>query len=87
MFEIWRNTESGERYLVIVRGGSVLVAAGPLKDHEDSRRVLENRSNQHHNTWALLDMRRRPAAYRREYTRDRRGRAIPVPEEDDSRAG
>jgi hypothetical protein len=78
MFEIWRNTESGERYLVVARDGDAFVAAGPLADHEDSRRVLERHSNQHHNTWALLDMRRRPAVYRREYTTDRRGRAVPV---------
>jgi hypothetical protein len=78
MFEIWRNTESGERYLVIVHDGRVLVAAGPLEAHEDARQVLERRANQHHNPWAVMDMQHRPTVYQREYTSDRRGRAIPV---------
>ena len=34
MFDIWRNTESGERYLVIVRAARVPVAAEPLAAHD-----------------------------------------------------
>jgi len=80
MFEIWRHTDTGERYLVVVRDGVVNVAAGPLLPHEDPHRVLETRSNQHHNALALLEMRRSPWQYRREYTTDEHGRAVPVPD-------
>ena len=78
MFEIWQHTESGRRYLVITRGGMVTVAAGPLGAHDDPRRVLETHGNQNHNPQALIDIRRTPAAYRREYTTDTNGHAVEV---------
>jgi hypothetical protein len=78
MFEIWRHRTSGERFLVAVRDGRVNVAAGPLPPGKDPRRVLETHGCQAHNPLALLDIRRTPGAYAREYTTDRRGRAVPV---------
>ena len=79
-FEIWRHHTSGERYLVVYRTGAVSVAAGPLAADDDPRRVLETHANQHHNPQALLDMRKTPEDYIREYTTDRQGRAVPVPD-------
>ena len=76
MFEIWRHRESGERYLVVVRDGTVNAAAGPLGDAHDPRRVLEAQANQHDNPWALLHMRHAPEDYEREYTTSWSGHAI-----------
>ena len=80
MFEIWEHHKTGERYLVVVRDGEVNVAAGPLPRYADPRRVLETQSEQHHNTAALLDIRRAPEAYHRLYTRDHRRRVTAVEE-------
>ncbi len=81
MFEIWRHRASGERYLVLVRDGAPNVAAGPLGADEDPRTTLERHANQHHNARALLDLRRNPRAYIREYATDEEGRAVPLPGE------
>jgi hypothetical protein len=78
MFEIWRHRASGERFLVVVRAGQVAVAAGPLPPGKDPRRVLESHGCQAHNPRALPDMRRTPGADARDYTTDKRGRAVPV---------
>lgn len=78
MFEIWRHRATGERYLVVVRDGQVNVAAGPLGAHDDPRRVLATHGNQNHNPMALLDLRRSPRAYVREYTTDRAGQVVAV---------
>jgi hypothetical protein len=78
MFEIWRHRTNGQRFLVVVRDGQVTVAAGPLPPSDDPRRVLETHGTQAHNPLALLDMRRAPRAYVREYTTDKHGRAVPV---------
>jgi hypothetical protein len=78
MFEIWRHPGSGERFLVVVREGQVNVAAGPLSSDDDPREVLETHGNQAHNPRVLLNMRRAPQAYVREYTSNRRGQAVPV---------
>ena len=78
MFAIWRHSGSGDRYLVAVRDGVVNVAAGPLGADEDARVALEQRTNQHHNPRALLDLRKFPEEYVREYTTDTQGRAVPV---------
>jgi hypothetical protein len=61
-----------------MRDGMVNVAAGPLSPHEDPVQVLETHSNQNHNALALLDMRRRPAAYLREYTTGPNREAVAV---------
>jgi hypothetical protein len=76
-FEIWRHRETGQRYLVVWRSGVAQVAAGPLCPHEDAAHVLETHGNQHHNAFALLDMRKHPAAYLREFVQDEDGRAVP----------
>ncbi len=76
MFEIWRHVETGARYLVVNRGGRVNVAAGPLAEHDDPRVVLQWHTNQNRNPWALLDMRRRPQDYEREYTKDKHGQVV-----------
>jgi len=78
MFEIWRHTATGQRFLVVVRNDRVMVAAGPLGVDDDPRRVLETHGNQNHNPQALLHMRREPEAYAREYTIDRSGHAVAV---------
>ncbi len=78
MFEIWRHIASGARYLVVVRGGVVNVAAGPLTPDQEPRATLERHLNQHHNPQALLDLRKYPEDYVREYTTDKQGRAVPV---------
>jgi hypothetical protein len=78
MFEIWRHRGSGERFLVVVRDGQVNVAAGPLLSDDDPRQVLETHGNQAHNPLVLLNMRRAPEAYAREYTTNRRGHAVPA---------
>jgi hypothetical protein len=78
VYEIWRHIQSGDRYLVVVRQGTVNVAAGPLWPTDDPKRVLEEHGNQQHNPWALLGMRRAPQEFVREYTTDRDGRAIAV---------
>ena len=78
MFEIWQHIASGARYLVVVHAGVVSVAAGPLQPWEDSRETLETHGNQHHNPWALLDMRKTPQAYRRTYTTRADGQVIAV---------
>ena len=78
-FEIWCHIDSGERYLVVVRGGAATVAAGPLAPRDDPRRVLETHANQNHNAWALLDMRKAPQDYVREYTTGPDGRAVAAP--------
>jgi hypothetical protein len=78
MFEIWRDRGTGERYLVVVRDGMVIVAAGPLARGDDPRQVLATHGNQQHNPVALLAMRRLPGAYIREYTTDRTGQVVAV---------
>ncbi len=78
MFEIWRHSASGDRYLVAVRDGVVNVAAGPLTPDQEPRATLEQHLNQHHNPRALLDLRKFPEDYTYEYTTDKQGRAIPV---------
>ena len=78
MFAIWRHRSSGERFLVVIGDGQVNVAAGPLLDGDDARQVLETQGNQAHNPLVLLDMRRVPQAYVREYTIDKRGQAVPA---------
>src|SRR5215211_4394064 len=78
MFEIWQHIESGQRYLVVVRDGLVSVAAGPLMIGDDPRLVLETHSNQNHNPRALLDIRRAPESYRREFTTGNDGHALVV---------
>ena len=80
MFEIRQHIDSGQRYLVVVRDGRVSVAAGPLWPHEDAAHVLQTHGNQRHNPRALLDIRRHPAAYQREYTTDKAGRVVHVSE-------
>lgn len=80
MFEIWQHRASGARYLVVVYDGAACVAAGPLPASDDPRRVLETHGNQSHNPKALVDMRRMPEAYRREYTTGLGGHAVAVPD-------
>ena len=82
MFAIWRHRETGRRYLVVERDGIVSVAAGPLDRHDDPRRILETHGNQEHNARALLEIRRHPEQYLREYSTDRTGRAVPVADGD-----
>jgi hypothetical protein len=76
MFEIWRHITTGQRYLVVCRENRATAAAGPLPEFQDPVRVLEQHGNQEHNPYALLDMRRSPESYVREYGLDRRGHAI-----------
>ena len=78
MFAIWGHRSSGERFLVVIGDGQVNVAAGPLLDGDDARQVLETHGNQAHNPLVLLDIRRVPKAYVREYATDKRGQALPV---------
>ncbi len=78
MFEIWRHSTSGDRYLVAVRRGVVNVAAGPLTLGQEPRATLERHANQNHNPQALLHIRKFPKDYVREYTTDKQGRAVPV---------
>jgi hypothetical protein len=81
VFEIWQHLESGERYLMVIRGGIVEVAAGPLRAWDDPRWVLETHRNQEHTARALLHMRRAPHEYAREYTTGPDGGAVHVGEE------
>ncbi|HEY7068027.1 MAG TPA: hypothetical protein VII06_41635 [Chloroflexota bacterium] len=80
MFEIWRDTTSGARYLVALHDTQVIAVAGPLAPREDPARVLALHSNQNHDPWALLDIQKYPDRYRREYTTNRDGRVVPVPD-------
>jgi hypothetical protein len=73
-FEIWIHRKSGEKFLVVVAGGIVNVAAGPLLPGQDPVEVLETHGNQSHNPKALLDMRKRPSDYEWEYAADKYGK-------------
>ena len=79
-FEIWWRRGSGERYLVVVRDGTVWVAAGPLAAHADPRAILARHGNQHHNVSALMDMRRTPGHYLREDTSNVPGEVVALPD-------
>jgi DNA polymerase III epsilon subunit-like protein len=57
--------------------GVAQVVAGPKGPVEDLRHVLETHGNQHHNAFALLDMRKHPAAYFRELVQDKNWHAVP----------
>ena len=81
-FEIWRHKDNGRRYLVVYRDGQALAAAGPIGDHEDPRQVLETHGNQRHNPGALLEMRRAPDRYVREYAADIHGRVFMLADPD-----
>jgi hypothetical protein len=80
MYEIWRHLDGGARYLVLVRAGRATAAAGPLRPHEDPRRVLAERANRAPNPRALFHMRRAPGEYVREYARRRPGRVVALPD-------
>jgi hypothetical protein len=86
-FEIWQHRTSGERSLVVSHAGLTVVAAGPLRPNEDPAHVLGTHSNQHHNTQALLDMRRHPEAYRRQWVLDAAGHAVRLPDHGETADG
>jgi hypothetical protein len=73
MFEIWRHIATGRRYLVVCRDGRATAAAGPLREIEDPIHILEAHGNPSRNPHALLEMRKSPQNYVREYVQDRRG--------------
>lgn len=63
---------------MVVGSGGVTVAAGPLVADDAPRHVLEVHANPHHNPSALLDMRKAPQNYAREYTTDAQRNAVAV---------
>jgi hypothetical protein len=83
MFEIWRHILTGRRYRVVSRNGRATAAAGPLPEFQDPAWILEQHGNQDHNPHALLDMRKSPGNYAREYYLDPRGKARPFPDQPD----
>jgi hypothetical protein len=75
-FEIWRERDTGERYLVGCRFGAAYVVLGVLGPTEDPREALERHAARRYTDAALPRMRRHPERFQREYELNRDGRAV-----------